>query len=651
MVDGSNRPQGADVDNDVTTDSPGERPASTAVLAESVLDRRYRLLAPLNTRGPVTLWRGDDNTLARPVAVRIVEHVDPDAAAEIDPAVREDAARALLKAAINSGRLVHPGAASTYDATTTTTGTARVSYVVSEWVEGRTLRQLATNGPLRPEQAGAIVLAAARVLAAAHDRGIHHGGLNPGDVIVSGHGTVKVVDLEIGGVLAGLDGAATGAEPTIGSDPEKDDAPPSAELADVRALGGLLYAGLTGTWPLLGEHALPAAPTSDGRLRTPRQINSAVPRDLDAITLATLGDERAGAPITTAAELVAELEAVSPVDQVLDTGLMSLGDDSPASTEAMSVDGYNPATDDYPAPSDYPGQGYPGGNSSGGNGYGGRDDYDRRGYDQTSYLGRDGYDQTSYNDRGYDGRDGYDNRDRDRDRGGYPSQREAPEQRRYDDDRYPPAGGHRQGGGSGGSGGGTARRVLPWVALLVVVALVAVVAVIALRPKNDGGDSPGGDTSPSSMAVVPSGNRIPFGSVTSFDPPPGGDGAEKPDLVALATDGNSDTQWTTDGYRSPQFGGLKKGVGLRFDFNQPITPSEVVVTVGREGPITFELRAGDSLSDNIDGYSVIGVPQQNKTGEVRISMPSEQPTHRYWVLWLTELPSSKGSIAEIEFRG
>jgi serine/threonine protein kinase len=277
VVDGSNRPQAEDVDNGVTLDVPGARgsttPAGTAVLAETVLDRRYRLLSILTTRGPVTLWRGDDNVLTRPVAVRIVEH---DQLAGTDPADphsggsdHEQAARRLLAAAINSGRLVHPGAASTYDATTTTTGSRRISYVVSEWVDGRTLRQLTAQGALRPEQAGAVVLAAARVIAAAHERGIHHGDLNPGDVIVSSHGTVKVIDLEIGGVLAELERAgASSAELDQAdggdADPEATRVTGAADpgagdpaAADLRALGGLLYAGLTGHWPLGGDRGLP----------------------------------------------------------------------------------------------------------------------------------------------------------------------------------------------------------------------------------------------------------------------------------------------------------------------------------------------------------------------------------------------------------
>ncbi len=261
--------------------------------AESVLDRRYRLIGVLSSHGPVTLWRGDDTVLTRPVAVLVVEHVHDDPA-------RRKAGHSLLAAAVASGRLVHPGAASTYDASVTDTENGEVSYVITEWADGRTLRQLTQEGPLRPEQAAAVVLGAARVIAAAHERGLRHGGLRPSDVIVSIDGIVKVIDLEIGAVLASLDG--TGPASVSG---------PEVQAADVRALGGLLYATLTGRWPLPGDAGLPPAPYGTfGRLQSPRQLNHEVPRDLDAATIAALGGEEAGTePITTAAELISELEA------------------------------------------------------------------------------------------------------------------------------------------------------------------------------------------------------------------------------------------------------------------------------------------------------------------------------------------------------
>ncbi|SNQ51438.1 Serine/threonine protein kinase [Frankia canadensis] len=640
MVDGSNRPQAEDVDNGVTLDVPGARgsatPAGTAVLAETVLDRRYRLLSTLTARGPVTLWRGDDNVLARPVAVRIVEH-DQLAAGGPEPdgagSDHEQAARRLLAAAINSGRLVHPGAASTYDATTTTTGSRRISYVVSEWVDGKTLRQLTAQGALRPEQAGAVVLAAARVIAAAHERGIHHGDLNPGDVIVSSHGTVKVIDLEIGGVLAELERAGSAAhefDGGAGGDPEATRVTGAAggagdeAAADLRALGGLLYAGLTGHWPLGGDRGLPTAPRSGGRLRTPRQVSSSVPRDLDAITMAALGDDRAGAPITTAAELVEELESISPVDAVLDTGLMSLGDSS-AGAEETSVDGFDSA--DYLGAPDYPQQG--------------------RYADTAGYPGPDSrYDDTrvdrSSGPRG--GGPGYG-------RGGYDTRGS------YDDGRgsYPPADRRPSGPGRGhASSGPSLSRMLPWIALVVVVVVVAVVALITL--KGDGKKN-GGGASPSSSAtnqVNSMGATLTPASVTAFDPPAtGGDGSENDDEAANATDGKPSTVWKTQTYASADLGRLKPGVGLLLDFGHPISPSSVTVQLPGSGKTSFELRGSTTRSDTIDGYRIV-VQKSGVNGPVPVAMPSDLAPAQYWVLWLTSLPqdggSFRGTVAEITFK-
>ncbi|OHV40011.1 MULTISPECIES: protein kinase family protein [Pseudofrankia] len=620
MVEAGNRPQSADVDNDVTVNasSGADAAGGGTLLAESVLDRRYRLIGVLSSRGPVTLWRGDDTVLTRPVAVRVVEHVDDDPA-------RHEAAQSLLSAAVNSGRLVHPGAASTYDATVTTTENGQVSYVITEWVDGRTLRQLAEEGPLRPEQAAAVVLGAARVIAAAHERGLRHGGLRPGDVIISGHGTVKVIDLEVGAVLATIDGTApAGGEDRAGT-----------EAADVRALGGLLYAALTGYWPLPGDTGLPTASYGTyGRLQSPRQLNHTVPRDLDAITMAALsGDESAGEPITTATDLIAELEAVTPVEALHDTGLMTFGDEPPG-TEAMTPgyggsDGYGPDTASLP--------------STAGFATPSRDDYGRGGYDDGGYRG--GRYQDDYDD-GYD---------RPRRGGGYDDNGYPPQQR-----GYPPAGTGGQRPRSGHAPDNRQqprRRALPIIIAIVVVAILAAGIVLALQlgGGGDGGNADNPTSSPTGTTAQP---FTPSG-VVSFDPQGSAPYDEKPEQVKLLTDGNLATEWTTEGYNhrdnGAQFGGLKSGVGFKVSFAQPVHPSQVVVTVGTLAPVTFELHAANADGTDIGAFPIVGTAQTGTAGQsVTIQIPADAAPAQYWVVWLTHVPTGsdgkdKGSIAEIKF--
>lgn len=87
---------------------------------------------------------------------------------------------------------------------------------------------------------------------------------------------------------------------------------------DIRGLGGLLYAALTGRWPLdTGSGALGAAPTIDGRLATPRQVVPDVGAELSALTMRALyPDQQAG--IRSAGELLAGLTRAAGGD----TGLL-----------------------------------------------------------------------------------------------------------------------------------------------------------------------------------------------------------------------------------------------------------------------------------------------------------------------------------------
>ena len=141
------------------------------------------------TAADLQLWQGEDQVLARPVAIRLMIDTGLPTALE--------AIHQLLDAARRSGQLVHNGAASTYDATTTSADGLPLAYVVSEWVNGVSLLDLLREAPLQPDRAAAVLLSVARVVAAAHAVGVTHGDLHPGDVIITSHGLVKVLDLEM----------------------------------------------------------------------------------------------------------------------------------------------------------------------------------------------------------------------------------------------------------------------------------------------------------------------------------------------------------------------------------------------------------------------------------------------------------------------
>ena len=244
---------------------------------DTLLAGRYRLQQAIAQRGRTTTWRGRDEVLARPVAIKILDPDVPGAA--------------FLDAAVAAGRLTHPRIASVFDAAEE----GGLTYVVAEWVDGRSLAaELKADGPTSPPRATTIAAQIAEAVAYAHSRGVFHLALDTHSVIVAADRSIKVVDFEVG--------AASRPAGTL------PDADLPNELRDTRAVAAILYACLTGR-SVSGTEALTPAPYRDGRLCAPRQVRAGVPRELDAVVVRTLLPEvlRKAAPITTPAELVAAL--------------------------------------------------------------------------------------------------------------------------------------------------------------------------------------------------------------------------------------------------------------------------------------------------------------------------------------------------------
>ncbi|HEX4015841.1 MAG TPA: protein kinase family protein [Frankiaceae bacterium] len=273
---------------DAAVAHPAPRPVRTTLHPGVLLDGRYQLQRRISDRGDLQLWQGEDQVLARPVAIRLIIDTGlPTALESIDQ---------LLAAARRSGQLIHNSAASTYDATRTDADGMALAYVVSEWVLGISLLDLLRDGPLLPERAASVLLSVAKVIAAAHTVGVTHGDLHPGDVVITSHGLIKVLDLEMRAAL----GERSAAE---------------RQSRDVVGLGALLYASLTGRWPLGDGRGLPAAERDhNGTCRSPRQLRAGVSRELDALAMAALGSaagpQTSPPPRPTAPEMVDALQMI-----------------------------------------------------------------------------------------------------------------------------------------------------------------------------------------------------------------------------------------------------------------------------------------------------------------------------------------------------
>jgi eukaryotic-like serine/threonine-protein kinase len=270
-------------------DAPGVTPTAPGVMtfgspsAGDVFAERYRLEAPVDTDAAGRqIWRGIDIVLRRPVAV-VVRQPGGEAAAT------------MLTAAVAASRLVHPHLVSVYDAF----DEGHRAYLVREWVPGTSLRDVVAAGPLDAERSTLVTHAVAEAVAALHSAGIVHGNVHPGTVLIADDGRVVLAD-------------------ALGDQPATPD-------NDVRAVGAVLYASLTGRWPYLeaGRSTLPdAVRDSTGRPVAPRQMRGGIPRHLDAIAADLLDLRLEPPPASTLAGEMARLAASGTEEYLDDEGPM-----------------------------------------------------------------------------------------------------------------------------------------------------------------------------------------------------------------------------------------------------------------------------------------------------------------------------------------
>lgn len=216
-----------------------------------ILGSRYELGRLLGSGGMARVYEAADRVLERRVAVKLVR-----AGLAADAGVRER----LLREARAAARFTHPNVVAVYDVGEDD----GEPYIVMEFVDGRTLAQeLSERAPLPVGDAlhrAAGVLAA---LTAAHERGLVHRDVKPGNVLLTDDGFVKLADF---GIAKGLDDAIAGLTATgqiLGTPrylaPERVTGNTATPQSDLYAVGVLLYEMLSGSPPFDGEQSFAIA--------------------------------------------------------------------------------------------------------------------------------------------------------------------------------------------------------------------------------------------------------------------------------------------------------------------------------------------------------------------------------------------------------
>ncbi|WP_327031452.1 serine/threonine-protein kinase [Micromonospora ureilytica] len=268
------------------------------------LHDRYVLHERIGLGGMSEVWRGDDEVLGRPVAIKVLA-----GQFATDPQLRATIQREARAAA----RLTHPHVTQVYDyAEATLAGGVVVPYLVMELVDGHNLADRLRTGPLPWPEAVRVAGQIAAALAAAHRIGVVHRDVKPGNVMLTDTGA-KVLDFGIA-ALGGLDGQS--GEPLMGTPayfaPERLAAGPPDPASDVYALGALLYRTLTGRAPLPVQSWEDALEVHRRGTPVPPLRVPGLPADIAELTVACLAANPADRP--SAAHLARRFGAGQPIE-------------------------------------------------------------------------------------------------------------------------------------------------------------------------------------------------------------------------------------------------------------------------------------------------------------------------------------------------
>ena len=545
--------------------------------------------------GPETeVWRALDTALDRPVAVRLA-----------GPAVTPD----VLDAARRASVVDDPRLLRVLDVGTVPGGPGGpLGYVVSELADGETLAaRLQHHGPLPASVVRRVVGEAAQAVERAREAGLHHGRLTPSALVLTPDDDVKIAGM---GVDAALESG----------DAEDGDA---AARADAVGLVALLYAGLTGRWPLRTSPGLDPAPRVGEQPVPPADLVPGVPNDLDTLCAVTFGPHGDGP--RTPGELAEQLapwgrpdaEAPDERDRMRPPGRFPVrlagtaGAVGAAAAAAATAAGIREERRDA--------------------GFGGRTVFPPHG--EADLRPQDGP----------------------------PDDHPLPEELPPAAD--PPAEDAVAGAPPAAPGGRHAGVVLGIVAALVVLGLAF--AVDSLTALNDelpeaapAPPAAPATTAPATTPPSPAPTTPPTATPTTTPPriqgvrtldPQGDDGTENDEAAPLAIDGDPGTEWTSSTYTTAGFGNLKDGLGMVVDLGRPSTLTGVrLLADGTGGQV--EIRTSDS--PDLDGSQVLSTAAIDGD-PVDVALP-EPVEVRYVVLWFTRLPDAgdgyRVELAEVEVR-
>jgi serine/threonine protein kinase/beta-lactam-binding protein with PASTA domain len=249
-----------------------------------LLSERYELGEVLGYGGMSEVHRGLDTRLGRDVAVKVLR---ADLARDPQFQMR------FRREAQNAASLNHPAIVSVYDTGEVQSEFGPLPYIVMEYVDGQTLREIVkTQGPMTQQQVIEVMADVCAALDFSHRHNIIHRDVKPANIMINRAGSVKVMDFGIARAL-GEGQNVTQTAAVIGTaqylSPEQARGEAVDARSDVYAAGCVLFELLTGEPPFTGDTPVAVAYQHVREdPRHPSEVNPSIPATLDAVVLKAL---------------------------------------------------------------------------------------------------------------------------------------------------------------------------------------------------------------------------------------------------------------------------------------------------------------------------------------------------------------------------
>jgi serine/threonine-protein kinase len=171
----------------------------------------------------------------------------------------------------------------------------------------------------------------------------------------------------------------------------------------------------------------------------------------------------------------------------------------------------------------------------------------------------------------------------------------------------------------------------PGIALaIVIIALAAAAVIFASRLDFGGNDNPSGGSGTSEV-------KLSSDAASEFDPE--GDGQET-GTQEQAVDGNpTGTAWSSEHYDSPDFGGLKDGVGLAIDTGSPVAAKQLVIRTLTPGYDASIYELNDSPPSQLSDWGQPVADVRDGGDTERVTLPGK-PAESF-LIWITKAPQAQ----------